>query len=308
MRPLKDEDDYWRMRDFLRQVFRLNQGRELSWDVVRLDYWWRFGNPCLEHLNVQDVVFLWETQEGEMVAVLNPEHEGEAFLQLHTEIRSRYLYEEMIRVAEERLSIPSQNGKRKLRVWTNSEDDLRQEILQQRGYSRSDGPEHKRRRLLEGPIAGLQPMEGYTVRALGDIEELPSRSWVSWRAFHPDEPDENYTGWEWYHNVQCAPLYRRDLDIVAVAGDREFAAFCTAWFDDVTLSGVFEPVGTSPEHRRRGLGKAVMYEALRRLGRLGARTAYVSSYREPAHRLYASVGFERYMLMEPWEKEFENEV
>jgi len=33
-----------------------------------------------------------------------------------------------------------------------------------------------------------------------------------WNAFHADEPDDRYEGWDWYHNIQHAPLYRRDLD------------------------------------------------------------------------------------------------
>jgi GNAT superfamily N-acetyltransferase len=113
-------------------------------------------------------------------------------------------------------------------------------------------------------------VSGYTVRALGDQDELPARSWLSWKAFHPNEPDEKYEGWEWYKNVQRIPLYRRDLDIVAVASGGELAAFCTVWFDDVTRTAVFEPVGTHPDHQKRGLGKAVMSEGLRRAQRLGA--------------------------------------
>ena len=54
----------------------------------------------------------------------------------------------------------------------------------------------------------------------------------------------------------------RTYRIVAVAPSGEFAAFCTVWFDDVTRTGAFEPVGTAPAHRRRGLGKAVMCEGV----------------------------------------------
>ena len=120
-------------------------------------------------------------------------------------------------------------------------------------------------------------------------DELPARSWLSWKVFHPDEPDEKYQGWEWYKNVQRVPLYRRDLDIVAVAEDGELAAFCTVWFDDVTRTAVFEPIGTHPNHQKRGLGKAVMSEGLRRAQRLGATLATVSSY-STAHTRY----------MNPW--------
>jgi len=70
----------------------------------------------------------------------------------------------------------------------------------------------------------------------------------------------------------------------------------------VTRSGAFEPVGTVPAHQRRGLGKAVMAEGLRRLQRIGATMAYVGSYSTEAHRLYEAMGFTEYELNEPWTK------
>ena len=102
--------------------------------------------------------------------------------------------------------------------------------------------------------------------------------------------------------MQRGPLYRRDLDLVAVAPDGELAAFCTVWFDDVLRSAVFEPVGTHPAHQRRGLGKAVMTEGLRRAARLGATVASVSSYSAGAHALYASLGFADDLRSAPWRK------
>jgi GNAT superfamily N-acetyltransferase len=80
------------------------------------------------------------------------------------------------------------------------------------------------------------------------------------------------------------------------------ASFCTVWFDDVTRTGVFEPVATVPAHQRRGLGKAVMAEGLRRLERAGATLAYVGSYSAEAGALYAAMGFTEHDLLEPWEK------
>jgi mycothiol synthase len=104
--------------------------------------------------------------------------------------------------------------------------------------------------------------------------------------------------------VQRVPLYRRDLDILAVAPDGELAAFGTVWFDDVTRTAVFEPVGTHPNHQKRGLGKAVMSEGLRRAHRLRATLATVSSYSKGAHALYESRGFTDVDLLEPWVKEW----
>lgn len=303
MRTYQGEDDYWRIRDFLRQVFLLNGRRELSWHVARLDYWrWRVAGNCWDGGEIGDFTFLWETAEGQIAAVLNPEGKREACLQVHPGLRTTELEEEMLDVAEERLSPARPNGQRKLWVWADARDNLRQDILARRGYIKDDGPEYQRRRPLSVPIPDVPLAAGYTVRALGDVEELPARSWVSWRAFHPHDPDEAYEGWKWYHNIQRMPLYRRDLDIVAVAPGGEFASFCTLWYDDVTRTAYFEPVGTAPEHQRRGLGKAVMCEGLRRLKRLGATLTFVGSYTPPAHALYASVGFTEYDLSEPWGK------
>jgi GNAT superfamily N-acetyltransferase len=81
-----------------------------------------------------------------------------------------------------------------------------------------------------------------------------------------------------YRAIQRCPLYRRDLDLVAVAPDGSLAGFATTWFDDTTRTGFFEPVGVHPGHRRRGLGQALLAEGMRLLAWLGADLAYTASY------------------------------
>jgi len=305
MRKYQNEDDYDRIRAFLREVFLLNHRRELSWQVARLDYWRGHGIANLEHGNLETDVFLWETADGQLAAVLNREGPREAFLQVHPKFRSSELEEEMITIAEQNLAAPGRDGRQALFVCPPSHDTLRQEVLKTRGFTLFDDPEAKeyqRSRLLSTPIPEVTIAEGYTVRSLGTVDELPSRSWASWRAFHPDSPDEDYEGWEWYLNLQRIPLYRRDLDIVAIAPNREVAAFCTIWYDDATRTGYFEPVGTVPEHQRRGLGKAIMFEGLRRLERMGATLATVAGFSAAANALYTSVMGAEYELCEPWVK------
>jgi mycothiol synthase len=303
MRVYQLEDDYWRIREFLRRVFTLNDRRELSWQVYRFDYWRWHGVENMGHGRLEEGVFLWETADGQIAAVLNREGPGEAYLQVHPGLRTPELEEAMVVVAEEHLAVPIPGGQRRLRVWAHEWDALRQDVLAGRGYANSDWPEYQRRRPLSVPVPAAPIPAGYAVRALGGSEEYAARGLVSWRAFHPGEPDERFEGGDWYRNIQRAPLYRRDLDLVVVAPGGEFASFCTVWFDDVTRTGAFEPVGTAPEHQRRGLGKAVMCEGLRRLRWMGATMAYVGSYGMPAHALYASAGFTEYDLFEPWAKE-----
>ena len=244
-------------------------------------------------MKLEDVITLWELN-GQIVAMLNPDTPGEAFFQIHPRFRDEVSMSEMLDVAENKLLKANDAGNRELIVWVNAADDSTKQLLTERGYARSRFlAEHMRRRFFSDPTPDSTTPGGYSIRALGDESELPARSWLSWKAFHPDEPDEKYQGWEWYKNVQRVPLYRRDLDIVAVADNGELAAFCTVWFDDVTRTAVFEPVGTHPDHQKRGLGKAVMSEGLRRAEQLGATLATVNSYGTAAHALYESMGFTR---------------
>jgi GNAT superfamily N-acetyltransferase len=304
LRNYQNENDYWRIREFLREVSILNDRRDYSWSLLRWDYWVWHINMNLFHMDLKEVVYLWEI-DGQIVAMLNPDHDDESFFQVHPSYHRREILCEMLEVAELRLPKQKEVGTKELIVWVNEGDDVHKKVLSDCGYARSKySDEHMRRRSLTQPIPGFAPQNGYAIRALGEEAEIPARSWLSWKAFHPDEPDEKYEGWEWYKNIQRIPLYRRDLDIVAVAPDGEFAAFCTTWVDAVTKTAVFEPVGTHPNHQKRGLGKAVMMESLRRAQNLGATLATVSSYSPAAHALYESMGFTEFDLLEPWIKEW----
>jgi ribosomal protein S18 acetylase RimI-like enzyme len=289
MRPYEAEDDYWLIRQFLREVMRLNGLREWSWSVPRLDYWrWHCIENCRSCDSVERVTYLWETPQGQLVAVLNPEETGQVFLQVHPAHKRRELEQEMLAVAEAHLAAEREEG-RSIAIWADSEDLIRQGILKERGYAQAGEVESQWRRDLDGPIPQVPVAEGYVVRSLGDQGEIPARSWASWRGFHPDQPDEKYEGWEWYRNIQRCPLYRRDLDIVAAAPGGSIAAFATCWYDDATRTACIEPVATVPEHQRRGLARAVITEGLRRLQCMGAQRAFIGGYAPGPNALYASV-------------------
>lgn len=304
-RRYHDDTDYWKARAFLREVFLLNGRRMLSWDVCRWDYWRWHVSENLERFNTAEAVFFWETPDGQIAAILNPEGPGEVNLQVHPNLREPGLEEEMVATAEQYLAISDGKGRQRLRVWAIECDQARQELLARRGYVKSDWPEYMHYQSLEGPVLDAKPAPGYTVRALGDGLELLERCYASGLGFHKGDIKiavENRDDATWYRNIQNAPLYRRDLDIVAIAPDGAIASFCTVWFDDVSRIGIFEPVATVPAHQRRGLGKAVMSEGLRRLVKMGAIKAFVSSYSVEAGALYASTGFSAYELNEPWMK------
>ena len=215
----------------------------------------------------------------------------------------------MISLAEERLTTTGKDGRRRLWLWADSQDEMRQGILARRGFRRVDSPqmqEYQHRRSLDGPLPDVPLVPGYTIRSLGDGLELLERCYASGLGFHDDDikvarDNRDHPGW--YHDIQSAPFYRRDLDIVAVAADGSIASFCTIWFDDVTRTACCEPMATVPAHQRRGLGKAVMIEGLHRLKHMGAKVAFVSGFSQEANALYFSVMGKEYDLSEPWKRE-----
>jgi len=295
------------MREFLRRVFLLNNRLERSWHVARLDYarWHTCLNCAKVHL--EEVAYLWES-DGQIIAFLMPDGgRGEAHFCVHPGLRTRELEEEMLNVAEEHLAAVKSDSSHRLCVWAPEQDTLRQDMLTRRGYTKSDWPEHQWRCHLDLPIPDVPLAPGYTIRSLGDGLEFLERCYASGLGFHDGDIKiavENRDDPTWYRNIQTAPLYRRDLDLVAIAPDGAIAAFCTIWFDDVTQSAYFEPVATVPAHRQHGLGKALMTEGLRRLQRMGATTAFVGGFSRAANALYQSVMGAEYELYEPWVKEW----
>jgi GNAT superfamily N-acetyltransferase len=258
-------------------------------------------------VRLEEVAFLWESN-GEIIAFLMPDGgTGEAHLCVHPGLRTHDLEVEMIAVAEEHLAAVQPDGSRKLCIWAPAHDQLRQNALHGHGYTRDDHAECQWRRWLDSPIPNVPLAPGYSIRSLGVGLELLERCYASGLGFHDGDIQiavSNRDDPSWYRNIQTAPLYRRDLDLVAIAPEGDIAAFCTIWFDDVTRSGYFEPVATVPVHQRRGLGKAVMTEGLRRLQGIGATTAFVSGFSTAANALYRSVMGSDHELYQPWVKEW----
>jgi len=307
MRPYAGGDDEWRVRAFLRAAYLAHGRRTLSWPVARFDYTrWHVALNVAE-VRLEDVAFVWEA-DGEIVALLLPDGgPREAHLSVHPRWRSPALEAEMLDVAEDRLHAVRDDGTRRLLVWAAADDLDRQALLAGRGYARTDVAERVWRRRLAAPVEVVPPAAGYTVRSLGDGLELLERCYASGLGFHDGDvrqAAENRDDPTWYRNIQTAPLYRRDLDLVAVSPDGAIGAFATFWFDDVTRSALVEPVATVPAHRRLGLARAVLTEGLRRVQRMGADLAQVSGYGEAANALYRSVMSDDHDVVEAWSRDW----
>ena len=167
--------------------------------------------------------------------------------------------------------------------------------LERRGYEAvRDEPwmAYLLRRLDEQPPEPVVPA-GFRLRTVRGEQDVEARVAVHRAAFHPSRVTV-----ESYRNAMQAYPYRTALDCVVEAPDGSFASYCLVWLDEAIGVGLLEPVGTHPEHERKGLGTAVCRFALRRLAEEGASTAIVCArgdddYPAPM-KLYESLGFSRY--------------
>jgi predicted N-acetyltransferase YhbS len=179
-------------------------------------------------------------------------------------------------------------GSSPLRAFSYSRDETRQAVLTARGYRNTgEASVYYAQAIGDIPTAPRLP-PGYSIRHVRGEEDAEARAAVQRSAF-----ESTFMTAERHARVRAAPTYRPELDIVVEAPDGTFAAFALVWFDEANRLGVFEPVGTAVDHQRRGLGRAVMVEGLRRLAGLGARVACVQTGvdEEPARRLYQATGF-----------------
>lgn len=109
--------------------------------------------------------------------------------------------------------------------------------------------------LTRRSLADLEPPRlppGYSIRTVSGVEEAGPVSELHSAGFGSSwTPDL-------YRRVMESPGYDPDRELLVVAPDGSLAAFCVTWPDELNRIGLFEPVAVHPDHRRLGLGSAVM--------------------------------------------------
>ena len=148
--------------------------------------------------------------------------------------------------------------------------------------------------LLRRPAAEPVPEgalpRGFTIRPLAGEREVEAYVQLHRAAFE----SRNMTV-EWRMRTLHRPEYVAALDLVAVAPDGYLGAFCIAWLDraDGRAYAHIEPLGVRANLQERGLGRAILNEALRRLHDHGVHEVYVETdkQRNAALALYQSAGF-----------------
>jgi GNAT superfamily N-acetyltransferase len=208
----------------------------------------------------------------------------------------------MLAWAEANLMVTEDNGTRWLWIWAYDWDTERGETLRQRGYQPEENAFYmQRRRFLSEPLPAPDVANGYTIRSVTPDESDVVR-WVETtnRVFNNHYPADMHRNFQLH-----SPSHNYDIHTVAVAEDGTFAAFSGLTIDETNRTATFEPVGTHPDHRRKGLAREVMYEGIRRLQQLGTvDVVYVGSWGpSPAGKFYEDVGLAHYATHRAWKLE-----
>ena len=100
---------------------------------------------------------------------------------------------------------------------------------------------------------------------------------------------------ESYQGLLRTAGYRPDLHLLVEAPDGTLAASTIMWLDEANHTVEFEPVGTHPDHRRRGLARAMLLHGMHRAREAGATHATVACLGAPgypkARALFYGLGF-----------------
>jgi GNAT superfamily N-acetyltransferase len=103
---------------------------------------------------------------------------------------------------------------------------------------------------------------------------------------------------EGYEGVQRTATYRGDLHVLVEAPDGTMASSTIMWLDEANKTAEFEPVGTHPDYRRRGLGTAMLRHGMHLAREAGATHMTVGCLGAPGHPnargLYYGVGFREF--------------
>ncbi len=241
---------------------------------------------------------LWERVDGDRPTLaawaIFLHHEGSFDLFVHPALHGTPLHEvvmgEYVVWAEARAR---EAGLKQLwPFWAMDYDMVLDRLMRMHGFVvvHEDPPPPLFERTLD-ELPAMELPEGFTVQDVHNLDDGRLRAWVTYGAFSPDDDWETYLA-EYEQFIDSA-VYHGEQDLFVRSPDGRGASACTIWLDPVNAVGLFEPVGTHPDFQKKGLGKAVMVDGMRRMKAAGMRRAIVGFDPDnaAARALYSSMGF-----------------
>jgi mycothiol synthase len=239
---------------------------------------WIYASRYLEPLEYfTKGVHLWRADAGELAAgVIRGTH----FTNVQISYDYRFLENEIFRWAEE-----NPLDQKPVIAMVYDWDEDRQGLLKKRGYRDEGTIEDVRIFDLARGYPPVALPSGYRITSLaeyGNFTELIDLVNQVWGM------SLNET---WFRGKSSAPGYSLDRKLLVVSPEGRLAAYCLFWFYPDNKTAEIDPIGTHPDHRGRGLARALVLESFSLMRKYGMRFAYIASESEDpvVSHLYASL-------------------
>ncbi|UCD05486.1 MAG: hypothetical protein JSV98_10325, partial [candidate division WOR-3 bacterium] len=232
----------------------------------------------------EDAVGIWENEKSEIVAVVCPDehvpdHPSYGLAYFQRRPGYDFLLEEMLKYAEH--TYISNNT---TRVYINEHDEPLMQAAKKHGYVKGErSPVWWMEYILKDLPKPNLP-EGFRIQSMADDNDLEKRRKILGLSFRHKDPKEWPTLFS-CQELQRAPDYRKDLDLVVVGPSGDYVACSIVWIDEYNKFARLEPLGSIV----LGMGREVAMEGLRRAAALGME----KSYMESGMRFYQTIGFKK---------------
>ncbi len=248
-----------------------------------------------------EVLTIWEDLNGVAGWVMASPRHGRHDVQVRPDLRTGPFEKGVLEYAEEQVrTLMRRHGIEGEQLGGDAYrcDTTRAALLTDLGWISDGDPPWVLNRVRLSEVAEPALPNGYTIRAVRGVEDAEALADVHAASF-----GSTWTP-ELYEKVMRAPGYAADREFVVEATDGALAAFTVTWHDHRNRMGLFEPVGTHSDHRRRGLGKALLLFAMNAMATAGMEYATVvnEGTNDPSRALYASAGFAPWHLLDGYSK------
>lgn len=270
-------DQYPRIYQFLSNAEKAGYNEHFHWG--RFD--WMQNHPLLDVDKLTNIA-MFKDETGEIAGMITYDtcYDDRVYL-LHTTSNKALLHQMIDTVLE------MEPGDVTVKV--NSKDTVLAAVLQERQFTRTGKDVSVLELDLSRPLEYEIPA-GYSISP----QKFDMDPWQYQLVIHKGFDNEGIPE-QWDEEVFTREI-NKSIKTFAITED-EYCAHCGLWYTEGTTAYV-EPVATIPEHRKKGLARAVIYEACRRAKRLGAKRATVLSDQDFYHR----IGFKSSSEVYCWEK------
>ena len=304
---------YQGLKDFIAMTSILVIGRKMDTTAHYVHTgdlsWWMFYSDYNDS-HWQEYITLW-TCEGSTVGWSLLDSDWRSFdVYVLPELRGSITEDYILDWSIDCLSkIVRRQGENEIQtMWVAEHDTARIRQLEQRSFQRGVYAMWYLERPLQESLPEPQLPKGYSLRQVAGDRDIKTRAAAAYRAFGSKKSFDEY--WPRYQRFVDSPVYINSLDLVTIAPEGDFSSFCIAWPDPVSHIGLFEPVGTHPNFRSQGLGKAVVTEGLRQLQKCGMERAAVCVEVDnlAALALYQNLGFRRKYQLQTYVKQINKPI